>query len=54
MMAILHAELVYFTATAALLALTLTRNRLIARVAPAHRCPQKSAVRTSGSRRPTL
>ena len=35
MIAILHTELVYSTATAALLALTLTLNRLIARFAPA-------------------
>jgi hypothetical protein len=48
MIAILHTELVYSTAMATLLALTLTLNRLIARFAPARRGRQQPPQRNGG------
>jgi hypothetical protein len=48
MIAILHTELVYSTAMATLLALTLTLNRLIARFAPARRGRQQPPRRNDG------
>jgi hypothetical protein len=54
MIAILHTELVYSTATATLLALTLTLNRLFARFAPARRRRQRSGDAMNEPRRPIL
>jgi hypothetical protein len=54
MIAILHIDLVYSTATAILLALTLTLNRLIPRFAPARRRRQRSGDAMNEARRPIL
>jgi hypothetical protein len=56
MMAILHTELVYSTATVTLLALTatLTLNRFMPRFAPARRRQQRSGGAMNQPRRPIL